>query len=414
MHRESLFKRLGLFSLLSVLFINSVNSQPLPSFNLDVHGDPQSELRANYEPAIIQIIELIQQGQLEKALSISDAHLKDFPKSRIAHLLRADILVGMTSELPDIGSGVEAEADRASLEGLKHQINNRWSHAISEADYSHTKVPASLVHLGDHPYVIVTDMVNGRLYLYRNEQGAPELIRDYYLTVGSSGFGKQIEGDNKTPVGVYEINRYIEGAELPDLYGKGAFPVNYPNIVDRYRKRTGYGIWLHGTPSDTYARQPWASEGCFVLSNDDLLDIGQFISADDRTPVVLSDKINWVSQTELAELKKTYFSILSAWINDWESIDTQAYLQHYSKSEFNFGRDSFKQWAARKRKVNDNKTFIQVDVSLDSLFLYPGEKDMFVVKYQQHYFSNNYQGKTSKQQYWRRNSDGQWKIVYEG
>lgn len=414
MNRKSLFIRLSISSLLIFLFIHNVNSQSQSSPEIDVHGDPTSEERASYEPAIIQIIELIQQGQLEQALSITDAHLSDFPKSRIAHLLRADILSSMTSALPDIGSGIDAEADRASLEGLKHQIKNRWSHAVLEIEHSHTKVPASLIHLGDHPYVIVTDMVKGRLYLYRNKQGVPELVRDYYLSVGSSGFGKQIEGDNKTPIGVYAINRYIEGAELPDLYGKGAFPVDYPNIVDRYRNRTGYGIWLHGTPSDTYARQPWASEGCFVLSNDDLLDIGQYISADDRTPVVLSDEINWVSQTELADLKKSYFSILSAWIKDWESLDTQAYLQHYSNSEFNFGRDNFKQWAARKRQVNNNKTFIQVDVSLDSLFVYPGEKDMFVVKYQQRYFSNNYQGKTSKQQYWRRNSDGQWKIIYEG
>jgi len=413
--------RIWLWLPLLVFSSTVANSNISASLESHVHGNPSLEQRATYEPEIIQIIELVQQGQLEQALSLTQSHLRNFPKSRIAHLLHADILLGMTTQLPDIGaaalkadSATNVNTERLGLDGLKHQIKNRWSHAAIDAQDSHTKLPASLIHIGDHPYVIVTDMLKGRLYLYRNNQGVPELVRDYYLSVGSSGIGKQLEGDNKTPIGVYVINRYIKGEELPDLYGKGAFPVNYPNIVDRYRKRTGYGIWLHGTPSNTYARSPWASEGCFVLSNDDFLEIDQYIDAEDRIPVILSDQINWVSQSELADLKQDYMSVLKAWKSDWESLDTNAYLQHYSSNEFNFGRDNFRQWVNRKKQVNQAKTFIQVDLDLDSLFLYPGEKDMFVVKYRQRYLSNNYQGQATKEQYWRRNNDGQWQIVYEG
>jgi len=407
---------------ITVLMLSSNASGQTPvKLVSHVHGDPSFDSRAAYEPAIIEIIQLIQQGQLDVALSQVDDHLNDFPKSRIAHLLRADILVGMTSKLPDIGAAalnrdlsVKLNGNHLDLDGLKHQIKNRWSHVTTDAEHGHNKLPANLIHIGDHPYVIVTDMLKGRLYLYQNNQGQPELIRDYYLSVGSSGVGKQIEGDNKTPIGVYAINRYIKGEELPDLYGKGAFPVNYPNLVDRYRNRTGYGIWLHGTPSDTYARSPWASEGCFVLSNDDFLEIDQYIDAEDKIPVVLSDQIDWVSRAELADLRKQYLSVLKTWKNDWESLNTKAYFEHYSSDEFNFGRDSFAQWVNRKQKVNQSKTFIQVDLSLDSLFLYPGEKDMFVVKYKQSYLSNNYQSQANKEQYWRRNSDGQWQIIYEG
>lgn len=379
-------------------------------------GIASSPARAAYEPEIIQIIELIQQGQLDQALTRTNAHLNDYPKSRIAHLLKADVLAAMATQLADIGGSslLDTQTDSDGLTGLKNQIKSRWSHASSNSEISQNKLPASLIYLGDHSYVMVADMAESRLYLYRNRQGTPELVRNYYMSVGSSGYGKQVEGDNKTPIGVYAVNQYIPGAKLPDLYGKGAFPVDYPNVVDRYRNRTGYGIWLHGTPSDTYARAPWASEGCFVLSNDDLLDIGQYISADNQTPVVLSDQINWVTPDELSALRDTYMSVLAAWKQDWESLDTQAYLNHYSTAEFNFGRDSFRQWAANKKLVNQSKTFVQVDLSLESLFLYPGEKDMFVVKYQQRYLSNNYQSTTNKQQYWRRHGDGRWQIVYEG
>jgi len=212
-------------------------------------------------------------------------------------LLRADALTALTGQLNSIAD--KAQLPEASVAGLTHQIRNRSKHRSDHELFAHQRIPSSLLVIGDHPYVVVTDMSQGRLYLYQNINGEPKLVRDYYMSVGSEGYGKQVEGDNKTPIGIYAINRYIEGPALPDLYGKGAFPVDYPNRYDRYLKRTGYGIWLHGTPSDTYARSPWASEGCFVLSNDDLLDIGKYVSAEKRTPVILSDTIEWLTPEQL-------------------------------------------------------------------------------------------------------------------
>lgn len=39
--------------------------------------------------------------------------------------------------------------------------------------------------------------------------------------------------------------------------------------------RNGYGIWLHGTPSDTFSRPPRTSDGCVVLANTDLDEIAR-------------------------------------------------------------------------------------------------------------------------------------------
>jgi len=198
------------------------------------------------------------------------------------------------------------------------------------------------------------------------------------------------------------------------LYGKGAFPVNYPNRYDRFLKRTGYGIWLHGTPSTTYARAPWTSEGCFVLSNDDLLDIAQFVSPEARTPVILSDNVNWISREQLKQRREEFLSVLGRWRDDWESLDTAAYLAHYTNNNLNFGKTSFHRWAERKRQLNKAKTFIQVDLDIHELFVYPGETNMFVVSFTQNYLSNNYQGRVKKKQYWKRADNGQWKILYDG
>ena len=365
-----------------------------------------------YEATVLSIIELIEIGRLEQALSSADQHLEQFPKSRIVQLLRADILQGMVGNLSDIGSASGLPDN--TLKGLKHQIKSRWRHTRVHTSTAHELLPSSLLMMGRHSHVVVADMAESRLYLYENRNGRPRLLRDYYMSVGSAGYGKEFEGDNKTPIGVYEINKYIEGKELPDLYGKGAFPVNYPNRYDRFRKRTGYGIWLHGTPSDTYARAPWSSEGCFVLSNDDLLDIGKYLSPTARTPVILSDAIDWISLQELEQRKSELLKVLTRWKRDWEQLDMNSLIAHYAKQDFNFDQGDYQQWLDRKLQVNDAKSFVQLDIELESLFAYPGEKNMFVVRYRQKYLSNNFAAESSKEQYWKMTGDGRWQILYEG
>lgn len=370
------------------------------------------EANKEYEPAIIAVLDKLQKGDLAQALNLVDAHLTAFPKSRVAHLLRADILKAKGNGLVAVGEGSALPPEE--LSGLTHQLKNRWWHNRNDHAVTHQMLPDALLYMGQHQYVLVADMPSGRLYVYENNDGQPELVRDYYMSVGSAGYGKQIEGDNKTPIGVYHVNRYIEGKRLPDLYGKGAFPVNYPNKYDRFLNRTGYGIWLHGTPSTTYARSPWTSEGCFVLSNDDLLDVAQFVSAEARTPVILSDQVNWITRDEHKRRSKEYLGIVEQWKSDWESINTDAYLRHYTTDNLNFGNINYKRWATKKRTLNGSKTFIQIDLDIKELFVYPGETDMFVVSFTQNYLSNNYEGQTVKKQYWKRSDRGGWKIIYEG
>jgi hypothetical protein len=145
-----------------------------------------------------------------------------------------------------------------------------------------------------------------------------------------------------------------------------------------------------------------------------LLEIQQFIDVPGRTPVILSDEIEWVSLEALSARRTQLLNVIEQWRDDWESLNTEAYLAHYTKENFNFGQKNFAAWSSRKRQVNKAKTFVQIDMDVESLFAYPGENDMFVVKYRQRYLSNNYSGEVSKEQYWQRNQHGQWKILYEG
>ena len=49
------------------------------------------------------------------------------------------------------------------------------------------------------------------------------------------------------------------------------------------------------------------------------------------------------------------------------------------------------------------------------MFKYPMPgAEMVVVKFTQSYQSSNYQGRLRKQQYWKKDNSGHWRIVFEG
>ena len=73
----------------------------------------------------------------------------------------------------------------------------------------------------------------------------------------------------------------------------------------------------------------------------------------------------------------------------------------------------YTRWVNHKRRVAKKKTFIELDLSDVSVFAYPGEKDLLVVTFNQDYRSSNFDQYSRKRQYWRKETDGDWKIVYE-
>ena len=138
------------------------------------------------------------------------------------------------------------------------------------------------------------------------------------------------------------------------------------------------------------------------------------MSAEKRTSVVLSDGIQRVAFDELKQRRNDYLAVVEKWRKDWESLDVDAMVANYAEQDFNFGKGNYDNWLRRKKDVNNTKTFVQVQVKINSLFAYPGKDNMFVVKFKQQYLSNDFSSAAEKLQYWRRENDGSWKIIYEG
>jgi murein L,D-transpeptidase YafK len=373
--------------------------------------DTKDSLSTRSETLLMSALENIAQSRIDEALIELEILRSINPKFSLAQLVYADLLMAKNQRITDIGN--YHKIDNEQINPLRDEILARWNYYKSPIDK--TLIPSSIIQLSDkQDYILVVDQSRHRMFLYRNHNGMPVYVNDFYVTLGKEGTGKTFEGDQKTPLGVYFVTRFIEADMLPDLYGDGAFPINYPNIWDRRNGRTGTGIWLHGTPSDIFSRPPDDSDGCVIISNDDLKSLAPYIAAGQTTPLILANEIKWETRGEWKKRQKSFFSYLEQWRKDWESRDVDLYLSHYSKDYEGLGKN-YESWAKHKRRVNLSKSFIKVNLDNTSIFVYPnGTAPIMVITFMQNYSSDSFKRAFRKRQYWRMEEDGNWRIIFEG
>ncbi len=350
----------------------------------------------------------IEDNHLDLALNNVEVLLRAKPNFRLAYLIKGDLLLARGRALKAFGNAPEGSSAR--LDDLRAEALARL-HAYRDRP-SQDRVPRYLMQLReDQRYAIVVDNKRSRLYLYQNEKGRPRFVADYYISTGKREGEKTREGDEKTPVGVYHVTASLPRNKLSDFYGSGAFPISYPNEWDRRHGRNGHGIWLHGTPSDTYSRAPRASNGCVVLANADLDALSKKLQIG-LTPVIISEQVEWLSLDDWNAERNALNAEIERWRSDWESLDTERYLTHYS-SKFSADGQNLSDWGRRKRQVNSGKSWIKLKLSNFSVFRNPGKEELVMVTFDQDYRSNNLNNTMKKRQYWTKEG-GKWRIIYEG
>ncbi len=262
------------------------------------------------EVELIEIYQLVADGRLHEAVARSERLAARYPNFALAQLLRGDLLRAEAGQLQHFADARVAPADAAELAGLVREAHARLA-AYANAP-GPGQLPSNFVALGPRvAHAIVVDTSASRLYLFgRDAHGELHLVANYYVTQGKLGADKQRAGDLRTPLGVYFITRSVGQRWLAAIYGAGAMPLNYPNAWDRLLGRTGGGIWLHGVPSDVYARPPLASNGCVVLANDDLQSLMSMVEPD-TTPVVITAHVDWLSPAQLAQRRAELRAMLA-------------------------------------------------------------------------------------------------------
>ena len=295
--------------LFSILFTGNIafsNETPLPNERAEIE--------------LLKIIDYMRNGDNADALIIAEQLTKKYPNFKLGKIIYADLLSSYLEKKPLLGS---ISKDKR-LNDLKSEAKARIN--FNSVYKKQDLLPKSIIQLADNtPYAYLIELSKSRLYLIKNNNGVPEIIADFYVSIGKEGFNKETSGDNKTPVGVYKITSYLADDDLPELYGNGAYPINYPNSWDKKNKKTGYGIWIHGVPRDVYSRPPLTSEGCVVTSNRTLNKLKKYVVTD-ITPVILVEKVNWINRNEWHQNKNEATNVLQQWEETWESLDPHDFI----------------------------------------------------------------------------------------
>ena len=280
-------------------------------------------------------------GRGREALAQAESLARDYPHFQLAQLALGDLLmsrtrpVRRTGDMPPVPDGAPGAQAAATLQELRTESRQRVDARRSRPP-EHS-VPAQFLELPTSSrHAIAVDASRSRLYLFENTSTGLRLVADYYASVGKLGIDKTVEGDQRTPLGVYFITSRLDPATLKDFYGAGALPINYPNPLDQSRGKTGGGIWLHGTPPDQFSRAP--------LANPDLERILRTVEPR-STPVVIAKQLQWVAPHSVQSERKSFDAVLNAWRNAKSEGDMKRLLGFYAPDFQSYRKKPLEEWS---------------------------------------------------------------------
>lgn len=286
------------------------------------------------EARLLAAYRLIGEGRMPEARAQAEALVRDLPHFQLGQLLLADLWLAQTAPLSQFGAApralIRGAEGRQALETLRIEARQRLQALQSRPPPG--RLPAAFLALPPSlPHAIAIDASRHRLYLFERDERGLRLVRDLYVSVGRSGVDKRVEGDQRTPIGLYFVTGRPDPRRLGDLYGAGALALDYPNPLDRLKGRTGSGIWLHGTPSDQYARAPLSTDGCVVMANPDMQTLLRQL-APRGTPVLIARSLDWVEPAQLERGHRHLGEAVQAWWKAREAGDEARLAAFYAGS----------------------------------------------------------------------------------
>jgi len=361
------------------------------------------------EARLIEIYKLIGQAKTRVAMAKAEVLVKDHPNFQLAQLVYGDLLAAQSRPVHALGDVPDITANAAGpmLANLRDESLLRLRALRDRPEAG--MIPSQFLALSAaNKHAIAIDTTKSRLYLFEHTITGIKLLADYYISVGKSGTEKKIEGDLRTPLGVYFITSNLDPKQLKDFYGSGALPVNYPNPLDVKRGKTGGGIWLHGVPPSQFSRAPLATDGCVVLANPDLDHIIRTVQIR-TTPVVIAQNLKWVVSQNVRVDSKPFEDALKAWQAAKSSGDVSLVSSWYAPDFASNGK-TLSEWTPSLRIEMNKHAGKDIQLKDVSYLRWTDASDTMVVT-----FGELIQGEKTgriKRQYWNRQGL-QWKIFYE-
>src|SRR5471032_3285137 len=364
--------------------------------------------KENPEEMLDAIYKDLADNHLRDAQEKADALVEAYPNFHLGQLIRGDLLLMHTRPVAVLGAGVPAGSE-AKLSDLRREAAVRLQ--AEPGRPAPTLWPRALLQMRkDQKHALIVDAKHSRLYLYENRNDQIRLVQDFYVSQGKLGVNKLKEGDMRTPVGVYTIVGHLLGAKLPNIYGKGALPLDYPNDWDKLHGRSGSGIWGHGTPPETFSRPPLSTDGCVVVSNDDLNTLTRSVEIG-KTPILIGDQVEFVSKEQMERDLRVASALVEAWRRDVENRDDAGLRALYSPRFKSAADEDVNAWLDKNRFLPGAKK-ISVTVSEPSYFRQPSQEEVIVSNFTQQIVVGKYRHAVRKKQYWAKEGKS-WKIVAE-
>lgn len=228
--------------------------------------------------------------------------------------------------------------------------------------------------------LILVDKSTRTLEVAEYELEQYRILKTFRTTIGKVKGDKQVEGDLKTPEGIYTLTSLLRPPNLKPKFGVMAFYMNYPNPFDKMAGRTGFDIMLHATDDPSRLELELDSEGCIVVGNEELQQIKPYVRLG-LTPILvfhhLDDSFRYPKKHErLVDFTNT-------WLKNWQEKKMDDYIKAYHSEFTNEGRNK-NQW--REYKASLNKRYSDIRINPSEIMILPHPK-YFVIQFKQNYES---------------------------
>ncbi|MGL4722797.1 MAG: L,D-transpeptidase Cds6 family protein [Desulfovibrionaceae bacterium] len=243
--------------------------------------------------------------------------------------------------------------------------------------------------------LLYVDKKSQTCYIYKGN--GLDIVK-YTCATGQVDGDKVIEGDKKTPEGLYFVTSSIFGGLDFAEYGSRAFPVNFPNPIDQVLKKTGYGIWVHGRGKTLELK---STRGCVAFSEEIIKKLSPiFVKS---YPVIIGDTVVLSKENAPAIFATVEGNVLK-WRDAWTDRSDN-FIKLYSKQ-----RASYDSFVKNKRSLFSRFPFVYNIIEKVNIVEHA---PYFVTWFRQYYYAPNMVVEGERRLYWQKNGDNTFSIVGE-
>jgi murein L,D-transpeptidase YafK len=290
----------------------------------------------------------------------------------------------------------------AVKEKLEKQLQEKsyWNNFLEKKDVTYG-------YYESKKFLILVEKGTKELKVLENVNNLFSQVVQDNVIVGEKPGDKQIEGDLKTPEGVYELTSKL--TKLDPFYGPLALVTSYPNTFDKAMNKKGHGIWIHGMPLNEKREE--FTQGCIALDNPNLVNLDKSIRLNEALVLISEGKIEKVKKDDISSI----LSFIYKWKDAWRKSDIERYLSFYSNDFRRYDGltlDGFSQYKKRIFSRKEDKTIVFSNINI---IPYPNSlnKKMYKVLMDEKYRTRNYKF-DGKKELFIELKDNSIKILTEG